>query len=76
MSLTVMSKPDRLVVGDAKVNAHNWSLIAPFQLSQPLVGSIKVSSHGHREHAFRRCAYSPAQTCNAVSANLRDCKAT
>ena len=61
MSLTVMSKPDRLVVGDAKVNAHNWSSIASFQLSQPLVGSVEVPSHRYRKHALRTCAYRPAQ---------------
>jgi hypothetical protein len=37
MNLPVMTQPDRLLIGDSKVNARYWPLIPTLQLSQPLM---------------------------------------
>ena len=38
MSLSVVANPHELFVGDSKVDTRNWTLIAPFQLPEPLMG--------------------------------------
>jgi hypothetical protein len=47
MSLPIKADPDELFAGDPKVNASNWPLTSPLQLSQPLVRGIKVACNGH-----------------------------
>ena len=37
MNLPVMTQPDRLLIGDSKVDARDWTPIPTLQLSQPLM---------------------------------------
>jgi len=52
MTLPVMTKPDCLSVRHSKVNASDGTLIAPLQLSQPLVRRVEVSADWDRVDAL------------------------
>jgi hypothetical protein len=73
MSLSVVTDPDLLFIGNSKVDASDCTLISSLQLSQPLVIGIKVASNGDRVNTLR-CPGCFAPASYSASANPEDAR--